>query len=58
MNLAFSIMSSIGFKALALIKEFSTMNWLRLAWKLYSILSADFWQELKLAYARYRTIDF
>lgn len=56
MNLAFSIMATIGFKALALIKDFSTLNWLRIAWKLYLILSGDFWQELKLAYSRYQSI--
>jgi hypothetical protein len=54
MNLAFAIMATIGFKALAVIKEFATFNWLRLAFKLYLIFSTDIWHELKFAYARYQ----
>jgi hypothetical protein len=57
MNLAFSIMASLGFKALGIIKNFSSLNWLRLAWKLFSILSDDFWHELKRAYTHYKTIQ-
>ena len=54
MNLAFSIMARVGFKALGLMKDFATYNWLRMAWKLYSILSGSFWQELKLTYSQYQ----
>jgi len=56
MNFAFSIMAPIGFKALALIKDYATFNWLKIAWKLYSLISGDFWDELKLAYARYQAV--